>query len=376
MPFEGRTDEKGHYRISGHTATSSFLGYTVTAFPPADSGYIPKTAQHDKGWPAGAKFLEKNLTLARGRILHGAVMNTDTKQPAAGVSIVYQPKRGNPHARDDYDMRNRVLTDKDGKFSITGLAGEGLLVAEGPSPDFKRVTVSAGESLYDREMFPHGFARVDVPEKGEAPTATIELSKGVTIEARIVRHDGSAVPWINAACRHMNAKQIDRWPNAERFENGLFRFRGADPSMTYRVFFIQPDLHLGAVADLKFTGKSLEIRLEPTASVRGKLIDVDGAVPRGYQAYALLLMTKEEGKLTKFDWFANDKIVIYDNILNGSFQRNPGADGSFLVENLIPNTKLYISGGAGQAGARVPVILKPGEVKDVGTLKLEKMEEP
>jgi RNA polymerase sigma factor (sigma-70 family) len=373
MPFEGRTDAQGRYRVSGHAATSNFLGYWIAAYPPADSGYIPVTTQHDQPWPAGAKFLEKNLTLPRGRLLRGSVLDGDTNQPVAGASIVYQPKQGNPHARGNYELRNRVLTDKDGHFTITGLAGEGYLVAEGPSPDFRRVTLSGDATARGMDLFPHGFAKVDVPEKGEPVPATVRLRKGVTLEARVVRPDGSPVPWILAGCRQLNAVQIDRWPNSQRFDKGQFRMTGADPDETYRVFFVQPELHLGAFADLKYDGKPAEVRLEPTASVRGKLVNQDGTPPRNYQAYALLLTTREEGKLGPFDWFGNDRLVIYTNVTHDFGRQQTSPDGSFVVDNLIPGARMYLVGaGGGQLVVRKPVTLKPGEVKDLGTLTLAK----
>jgi RNA polymerase sigma factor (sigma-70 family) len=377
MSFEGRTDAQGRYRVSGHAATSKLFGYSVTAYPPADSGYVAVSVRHDKDWPVGAKFLEKNLALPRGKLLRGRVLDADTGKPVVGASIVYQPKRGNPHYRGSYELRNRVLTDNNGQFTITGLAGEGVLVAEGPSPDYQRVTLPRGDTNWSMDLFPHGYTRINAPEKGEPTPATIALPKGVTLEARIVRPDGSPVPWIAASARELNAIQIDRWPTSKRFEKGLFRLTGADPDRTYRVFFIHPELHLGAVADLKYDGKPAEVRLEPTASVHGKLVDAEGAPARGYQAYALLLLTKEEGKLSRSDWYSGDRLAIYDNITEAFMRPQPKADGSFQVDNLIPDARMYIVGAAAnQTVVRIPVTLKPGEVRDLGTLTLAKEEQP
>jgi RNA polymerase sigma factor (sigma-70 family) len=378
MTFDGRTDAQGRYRVSGHAATSDILGYWIAAFPPADSGYVAVSARHEQGWPVGAKFLEKNLTLPRGRLVRGRVRDADTGKPIAGASIVYQPKPGNPHNRGHYDLRNRVLSDEDGRFTVTALAGEGVLVAEGPSPDYRRVTLPRGEIDRSSDLFPHGYVRIDIPERSEPTEATLELRKGVTLEARVVGPDGSPVPWVYAGCREANAIQIDRWPNSKRVEKGLFRLTGADPGQTYRVFFIQPEMHLGAVADLTYDGKKpAEVRLQPTASVRGNLVGTDGAPARGYQAYALLLLTKEEGKLKRSDWFSSDRLVIYSNITQMFVHPQPNADGSFLVDNLIPGTRMYIVGAArDQTVVRTPVTLKPGEVKDLGTLTLAKEEQP
>jgi hypothetical protein len=52
----------------------------------------------------------------------------------------------------------------------------------------------------------------------------------------------------------------------------------------------------------------------------------------------------------------------------------PNDGDSFLVENLIPGTQLYVEASADKQVVRQPVILKSGEVKDLGTLKLPKAE--
>lgn len=315
--FTTRTDAQGRYRVSGHAATSSppLPQYTATVYPPPDSGYLSiSDFQDEKRWPAGAKFVEKNFALPRGCLLHGTVLDGDSMKPVAGASIVYQPKQGNPHNRQEYDLRNRVLTDKDGSFTITGLRGEGFLVVEGPSPDYRRVTLPRDENTWGVDLFPHGFAKVNVGEKEEPAPVRIELWKGVTLEARVVLPDGSPGPWIYAGTRQLQACQIDRFDTSVRFDKGIFRMPGSDPSQTYRVFFVQPELHLGAVAELKYDGKPAEVRLEPTATVRGKLANSDGSPATSYQAYALLQLTKDLGKLTRRDSFSRDLFLIYSNL--------------------------------------------------------------
>jgi hypothetical protein len=133
---------------------------------------------------------------------------------------------------------------------------------------------------------------------------------------------------------------------------------------------------LGTVVDLKHDGKPAEVRLQPTASVRGKLVNPDGTPPKNYQAHALLLLTKEEGNLTRGDWFDADRFIFYSNLTRSFGENKSNADGSFLLEDLIPGTRFYIVGAADRLGVRTPVDLKPGEVKDLGTLTLVKQEGP
>ena len=63
MPFPGRTDADGRFRISGHQTS---VMYITSVYPRADSGYLATSDTH-QGWPAGAKFLEVNFALEKGR---------------------------------------------------------------------------------------------------------------------------------------------------------------------------------------------------------------------------------------------------------------------------------------------------------------------
>src|SRR5208282_2129973 len=128
MPFMGRTDSDGRFRISGHQTSGMYI---TTVHPGADSGYLAASDQH-QGWPAGAKFLEVNFALEKGRLIQGRVIDRDTKQPVQGAAVMYQPASKNPNNKPGYDLRNTVLTAHDGTFRITGLPGDGMLVVEVP----------------------------------------------------------------------------------------------------------------------------------------------------------------------------------------------------------------------------------------------------
>jgi RNA polymerase sigma factor (sigma-70 family) len=377
---EARTDEQGRYRMPGPAGLSN---YQVGAYPPPDSGYLAIRGGHGGEWPAGAKFIEANFVLPRGGLIRGVVLDAEKKKPLAGVSITYEPHRDNRRFWDKpYDLVSPILTDKEGRFTITGLAGEGFLLAEGPSVDYVRTMLPWREGLMRGDRYLHSYAKVNVPEKGPPVAAELTLRKGVTLEARVLRPDGSPVPRVMAYCRGMDplSMHAHRWDYGVPFEKGLFRMPGCDPEQTYRIFFIQSELHLGAVVDLKPGAKATEVRLEPTASVSGKLAQPDGSPAKGGWAAVRLATTKDDGKLDpnspgleSFDWA--DRTMGFDMLIQGfAGPPKPNDGDSFLVENLIPGTQLYIEASADKQVVRQPVILKSGEVKDLGTLKLPKAE--
>lgn len=378
VPVEGRTDDQGRYRVGMYTATRDNAGataYHITAYPPADSGYIPVSLEYKGQWPAGAKFLERNLALPRGRLVHGKALDADTNKPLAGVSILYYPKASNPNSRPNYDLRSPVLTDKDGRFTITALAGEGFLLAEAPSPDYIREMIPGlEEGLLMGDIFPQGHTKLNLPKTDAPAVADVKLRKGVTLQAQILDADGKPVPWVFAYYRQMHACQINKWNYAVRFEKGLFRARGCDPNLTYRVFFLQPALHLGAVADLKYEAEPTEIRLKPTATARGKLVQPDGSPAVGVGAEVKLLTTKEKDwrKLEPREW--RDRTMGYGGLIQpagGTLKMK--ADGTFQAQNLIPGAQLYLEASSPPLGrVRRPFLLEAGETKDLGVIQLPK----
>ena len=129
MPFYSRTDADGRYRVSGHAGAEIVFHSRL----PAGRLRLPgRQRPRIRLARAGPKFLEKNFALDKGRIVRGRVIDADTKQPVAGAAVVYQPKPGNPNNRD-YDLRNTVLTDTEGRFAITALPGQGFSLSKRPT---------------------------------------------------------------------------------------------------------------------------------------------------------------------------------------------------------------------------------------------------
>jgi len=376
MPFPGQTDADGRFRVSGHQA--SF--YITSVYPRADSGYLATSDTH-QGWPAGAKFLEVNFALEKGRLIHGTVIDRDTKQPVQGAAVMYQPASKNPNNKPGYDLRNTVLTARDGTFRITGLPGDGMLVVEVPDPDAVRTPVTG--TMYDRTAYPHGSITVNIPGQGEPKPVEITVRKGVTIEARVVDPGGQVVRDVAAFYPGISACLIDVWNQGQEFPDGIVRIHGADPERTYRVCFIKPDRKLGAVAELKYNDKAtapIEVRLQPTATVRGKVATPSGSISQACQVYALLLLNKDRKELSNQELFNRDLVEFYGNVLG---QRNinilnerTGSAGEFTLDAMIPGASFYVTaaeGGGRSARAAVPD-LKPGEDRDLGTLVLKERE--
>ena len=372
--FSTRTDADGRYRVSGHTTDGT---YFIHAYPPADSGYLSLTELRTGSEVVG-RTLKVDMALDRGRLISGRVVDQDTKAPVAGAAVVYQPRRKNPNNSRNYDLRNPVLADADGRFRVTALPGEGFLAVEAASDAYIRV--SGDSSNRSRGMYPHGLLNVDVPKDGEVPPVEIPLRKGKPLEARVLDPDGRPLEGFLAKYAGINACLVDDWEQGKPFTEGRFRIPGADPDRTYRVFFVSIARRLGAVAELKLdpSGKPLEVRLQPTATIKGRVVEAGGGPPREAQAYPRMLLRPERKEYTREDLFDGAIACFYSNFLSNEafyFHRDqPAKDGSFSFEGLVPGVGFQIAIGTADRSASTLVWdLKPGEVRDVGTLTLKEI---
>src|SRR5262249_33492210 len=204
-----RTDDQGRYRVNGPQGES----YWFSAHPPGDSGYLGVEENDHHGWPPGAKFLEKNFALKRGRVIRGQVTDVESGKPVAGAAVVYRPKRDNPNRVRNASFNNPVLTDAAGRFALTGYAGAGFVLVEAPGAEYVRRQVSRSETGAGEDWLTHGFAAVDAPRDGEAEAVGVKVRKGVTLEVKALDPDGQPLAFVNAFCREEQLRGFDHYSN-------------------------------------------------------------------------------------------------------------------------------------------------------------------
>jgi hypothetical protein len=384
--YYARTDDQGRYRLLGPVPNDNFMAYTLAVHPAPESGYLPVEGAINHPLPAGQKFVEKNFALPKGALLRGRVIDADSKKPIAGAAVVYEPKRGNPNNRGDMQFYNHpASTDDQGNFTIAGLQGEGYLMVEGPKPDFIRSILSHDETKTGRDRFLHGYAKVDVKNQDQFKPVEIVLRKGVSLEVRAVKPDGTSLPWVTAFCRGVgrNVNWVHGIGFPEQCEKGLVRLTGLDPERTYRILLLNKESRLAAVAHVRAdpqTKQPVEVRLQPTGTVRGKVIHADGspAAHCGVQPY--MLVTEDKDPVSREDLFLTDRAIFHANFgFSGdrSLSRwQANAKGEFEFNDLMPGVRLILQAGTSNNQLVMKeVMLKSGEVLDAGTLKLEKTKE-
>jgi RNA polymerase sigma factor (sigma-70 family) len=365
MPVRATTDTSGRYRTAGAAGET----FWVAAFPDPASGYLPVIMQ-DNPWPVGAKTLNVDLALPKGRVVRGCVVDGKDGQPVAGASVGYQPGPTNPLGDRDYDFRNPILTDESGKFSLAALPGPGLVVAEVPASDYIRVAVTGPANAQSLIARPHGFVWIDPPTEKDKAVADVRIAfrKGVKLEARIVGPDDLPVDMAIGWCAELVESQLEGSATPRAIVDGRFQLEGADPDRNYRTFFVDPQRKLGAVAELKYDSKGpVVVQLQPTATAKGTLVDEKGRPLERSQILPIIVLTRDDRELTERDFDDESQMATPYALLTAEplLQSYPA---EFKYDNLIPGVRFYVA--AGGTFHAIPA-LKPGEVRDLGKIVIK-----
>ncbi|HEV2947609.1 MAG TPA: sigma factor-like helix-turn-helix DNA-binding protein, partial [Gemmataceae bacterium] len=384
--YYARTDAQGRYRLLGPVPNDNFMAYTLAVHPAPESGYLPVEGEINHPLPAGQKFVEKNFALPKGTLLRGRVIDADSKKPVVGAAVIYEAKQGNPNNRGNLQFyRHPASTDNEGNFTIAGLQGEVYLLVEGPKPDFVRSILSHDETKTGRDRFLHGYAKLDLKGEDQFKPVEIVLRKGVSLEVRVVKPDGTSLPYVTALCRGVGANV--NWAHGigfpEQCEKGLVRLTGLDPERTYRILLINKESRLAAVAYVRADPQAkqpVEVRLQPTGTVRGKVIHADGSPAAHCGVAPYMLVTEDKDPVSRDDLFVTDRFIFQGNFgFSGdrSLSRwQANAKGEFEFDGLMPGVRLILQAGTSNNQiAMKEVTLKSGEVLDAGTLKLAKRKE-
>jgi beta-lactamase regulating signal transducer with metallopeptidase domain/protocatechuate 3,4-dioxygenase beta subunit len=371
MPVWTRTDADGRYRVADRDGQM----YFVKAIPSAGSGYLT-AEQNGLNWPLGAAELRVNLALRRGLVLRGKVVDEDSGRPIPGCGVVYQPKRGNKDVRDSDDFRDPTLTDADGRFALTGLRGAGVIVAEGPSLDYIRHTVAPVDFGMQTNMQVHGLTRFEVPAEGDAAEVVVKLRKGFTLEAQAVTPDGKPLH-VRGWCPELGARLLNNWFSPSEFADGRFRLPGAESGRTYRVFLLSHDQKFAKVAEIQADPSRtapVEVRLEPTASFRGRVVDNAGAPVEGSQVLLNMQLVDKGPRLTERGRFNEFEVNLHIQFTGDYIKQAYPAE--FDYRGLFPGIRYFVTWYTqdGKHEWRAIEPLRPGEIRTVGDIRSERRE--
>jgi hypothetical protein len=355
--FHATTDVQGRYRVIG-VAWNHPQHLFANLSPPATSGYLP-VQNHREEWPAGVKDLRWDFALKKGRFIRGRVIDADTKQPIAGARV-----------------GSTGLTDAQGRFTLSTLPGPCRVFVEGPTPDYQRVTVGRDTTDSFYTYYPHGFARVEVPQQGDMAPLEIGIKKGATIAAQAIDPDGTPLSdvWVSGLSLYASLDRTGQ--TAGHFSTGLFRMSIFVPGQTYRIFFIQNERALAGFGDLVAgppAKEPVKVTLRPMAGVKGRLLRPDGSPDRDKGVGVDILMTREPVRLDTTEFLVNDHVLGLGLAGQhaGLHPAKTNDRGEFDLRGLVPGVTNYLTFHVSSDRVEYYPVepLRPGEVRDLGAIK-------
>lgn len=276
----GQTDAEGHYRIS----VKPGYGFIVKAYPPDGVPYLGKNsylAEPEKDAP-----LEPiDLTLPRGILVRGKVIDSKSKQPIARAMIQYRPEtRNNPNSGDyARSTQHSDITDENGQFAIVVLPGPGRLFADASVSEFIKQEISSDEVEGNPQPggdrhYINAIKPIHPTPDTEAIEVTMLLERGEKVVGRVVNEKGKSVEKAVILKQQDNptftSLGLGKRRN-EKVSDGKFEIAGLAKDTPYPTYFIDIHNRLGAIKILK-AGDTPTVVLKPCGQAVATIVNPDG----------------------------------------------------------------------------------------------------
>jgi protocatechuate 3,4-dioxygenase beta subunit len=358
------TDAEGRYRLTGLPKGE---GLSLMVIPRNDQPYL-RTHQDVPNSP-GLDPVTVDFELSRGIWIEGKVSDKGTGKPLR-VALEYFSLYRNPNLRDyprfdgtfSWDG-NGVSTNGDGSYRVVGVPGPGLIAVYPPRGPYLRADErddEFGAKERSLETAPYhisftsnygALARVN-PAKGvDAVTRDVTLDPGWTFTGTVLGPDGK--PLAGARTLDLNA----HWWGYERLKTAEFA-GGFNPRRPCDVLVQHPEKGLVGVAHPpREKAGSVTVRMEPGATVVGRLVDAAGK-PRAAVELQVTFLPGGWGS-----WLSYPAEPVPTD-----------REGRFRIEMLLPGYKFRLSDGRGGV---LPFgdDLASGRTRELGDVRMKQAEE-
>jgi RNA polymerase sigma factor (sigma-70 family) len=369
------TDQDGGYRLMGIGNGSE---KTIVAYAANDTPYL-KSGQR---LPAGSALdpVTLNFELKRGVAVTGRVLDGATGKPVR-ARVEYFVFADNANLRRFPGLAQSFVNGiddtyqngPDGTFRLVVIPGCGILAARATEDTYvmgagaekiqgQRIGLPSEPSFY---TYPyvcyagnyHALAALDVPGVGSPVSCDLHLESGRKLTGTVYGPDGKPL----AGAQAMGLRDMGYWEPTSS-SSAAFTVSGYQPAKPRLVVFVHEKARLAASLVLKGEIKEpLSVKLEPSATVTGRLVDTDG-LPR-----------------------PNVELMGYPgpgqtNLTAGSLPSKiaTGKDGRFRIEGLTRGLKYSVVVLA--EGYRVTGMVfenlefQPGESRNLGDVQARKLE--
>lgn len=379
------SDEDGRYKLE---RIPKMAQYQMFASPPPMGSWIQTSAIVDD--VAGVQPLRVDFSVARGVVVSGRVIDKTTGKGAPSL-VYFDALPGNKffekpgHAAYRHE-RPSVRTDREGSFRLVVFPGPGVLLAltnpterlkydqwlspykqaEFDAEDLKRVKVVTYESgvrfftTVDNKGEPLDAASavkvLDLAADAGAAKCNLFVERGATRYVRIEDADGKPLRGTIAA--GLTATLGGAIP----IEDAICIAFALDAKKPRRLWFLHFRRKLAGTLTLRGDKKEpAVVRLRPTGSVIGRLLDAGGQPLAGADV-----------SLVVSDFNA---IALYYAAGHQPGARTDKA-GRFRIEGIVPETKFWLNIVQGRTSFAVDPPLdakqiKSGETLDLGDVRVK-----
>ena len=362
--IETRTDVHGHYRLTGLPKGPA---YRLFLEPGEGLPYTKATFRLLAESPA-LQPVNFDITLKRGILIRGRVTDKVTGQPVSGYvnSFTFAD---NPHLGEysgypsSYEPYAAIKDD--GRYEVVALPGRGLVACRSDLGLYRgyvgaetikgydpKTGIFNTSPLYCNVRNYHVLAEVNLDPKAESATVNLQVDPGRTLTVTAVDLDGKPVRGT------MASGLTDLFYSTEYAqESATIEIHALHPSKPRRVTISHAARKLVGFNYLKGdeTG-SMTVRLQPWGTITGRIVDDEGQPRGGLAMYNLGGIYPEPPA---------DRGILPDTSSSPGIRI--GRDGRFRIEGLVPGLKY---GASARGLVFQNVIVAPGEVKDLGDLKV------
>ncbi len=306
LSIAGRADTDGRYRICPRPG----VRFGLLTYPPDGSPYLIRTIR-DIRWEDGERTKQVDITLPRGVLVRGKVVESETNAPVAGAAIQYVPERNNnPNVADDIitGWQGIQLSNERGEFEIAVLPGPGRLVVHGPTDRYVLLETSSRElssgGTGGRRVYAHGIQKINPDENAEMRDVTILLRQSPVVSGQLV--DGRGLPIEKAVmCTRLNvyAGWLEWMASPRTLLGGQFQVAGLAPGRSCPVYFLDAERRLGATAKVTAGSEPMRVFLEPCGQATMRFVDFEDKPLAGYCPTIKMIVTpgvSEDSPLASF----------------------------------------------------------------------------
>jgi protocatechuate 3,4-dioxygenase beta subunit len=363
------TDAQGRYRLEG---VGKHKEYTIVA---EGIPYFNSTKLNLPDTPS-LEPITVDFELERGILIKGRLTDKATGKPVQGW-VNYIALEDNPHRKDFTELgklhayaTNWGRTAADGSFTELAIPGPGLLCAQAHDknrflaaevkPDYRTNTILDSY---------HAVIPLNVSENDPTSTAIdIALEPGRTLAGTVVGPEGQPLAGAHAA--GLSSVLVPFGFRDSKLEQADFQAGGLTPRRPRSLVFVHAEKKLAKVQPIRGDEEGpLTVRLEPLATLAGRIVGADGRPRPGLKVAVLMSVERKDYADLPLELLFD--YPSWSKLTNGEATTDDA--GRFRIEGLVPGLK-YLLNVKDEAAilpdyTREVLALEAGQDKDLGDLK-------